>query len=33
MIQLGAEAVDRFPPEERDISSLTLSVSEKTIEK
>lgn len=29
MIQLGAEAIDRFGPEERDVSSLTLCLGER----
>ncbi|MBL7543181.1 MAG: TIGR02147 family protein [Bdellovibrionaceae bacterium] len=33
MIQLGAEALDRFPSNEREISSVTIGLSEKNFQK
>lgn len=32
MIQLGAEAIERWPKEQRDISTLTISTSQATLE-
>lgn len=33
MIQMGAEAIDRFAPNDRNINSMTMGVSQKTLEK
>lgn len=33
MIQMGAESIDRFQPKDRNINSMTMGVSQKTLEK